>query len=107
MAAAVDKSLERNLEHIKTKLGVGVTFDVLIREICIGERDAALVFIDGFIKDRETVAVMRALMQVSRSEIGVNGLEKIIKRYLPYFEIERSDDLMRLSISCWRGRCCF
>jgi len=93
MAAAVDKSLERNLEHIKTKLGVGVTFDVLIREICIGERDAALVFIDGFIKDRETVAVMRALMQVSRSEIGVNGLEKIIKRYLPYFEIERSDDL--------------
>jgi len=93
MAAAVDKHLETNLELIKERLGVSITFDVLIREICIGERDAALIFIDGFIKDRETVAIMRTLMQIPRGQLGVNGLEKIIKRYLPYFEIEVSDDL--------------
>ena len=50
MAVPVEKNLKQNLEYLKEKLGIGITFDIIVREICIGERDAALIFIDGFVK---------------------------------------------------------
>ena len=94
MTAAVDRSLKKNLEYLKDKLGIGITFDIIVREICIGERDAALIFIDGFVKDRETSAIMKSLMDgIPRGELGVNGVEKILTRYLPYFEVDTTDDL--------------
>lgn len=93
MGVPVEKKLTQNLEYLKEKLGIGITFDVIIREFCIGEKDAAIVFIDGFIKDRETSAIMRALMDVPKGELGFNGIDKIVKRYLSYFEIECTDDL--------------
>lgn len=94
MTAAVDRSLKKNLEYLKDKLGIGITFDIIVREICVGERDAALIFIDGFVKDRETSAIMKSLMDgIPRGELGVNGVEKILTRYLPYFEVDTTDDL--------------
>lgn len=36
---------------------------------------------------------MRTLMQIPKDELGVNGLEKITKLYLPYFEVEILSDL--------------
>jgi len=93
MAVPVEKNLKQNLEYLKEKLGIGITFDIIVREICIGERDAALIFIDGFVKDRETSAIMKSLMDVPRGQLGVNGIEKILTRYLPYFEVDTTDDL--------------
>lgn len=93
MANTVHKKLEQNLEIIKEKLGVGISFDVIIREFSVSNRDSALVFIDGFIKDRETSAIMKSLMEIPRGELGVNGVDKLLTRYLPYFELETTDDI--------------
>ncbi len=37
------KKLAENLDFIKEKLGYGVTFDLLVREITVGGKRAALV----------------------------------------------------------------
>ena len=33
-------------------MGVGESFDVIVREIEIGGKEAALLYIDGFVKDQ-------------------------------------------------------
>lgn len=93
MAVQVKAKLEDNLDTIKDNLGVGITFDVIIREFWLSGKDAAIVFIDGFIKDRETSLILKSLMQIPKNELLINGVEKLIKKHVPYFEVEVNESL--------------
>ncbi|MFS8582112.1 MAG: hypothetical protein FWJ61_04620, partial [Limnochordales bacterium] len=70
------RSLDENLSELKRRLGVGVTFDVLVRELSVGGRDAALIFIDGLIKDTATVHVMKFLMRLRREDLAPQPIRK-------------------------------
>lgn len=89
----MQKKLSENLDIIKKKLGYGVTFDIFIREFKVAEKNAAIVFIDGFIKDRETAEIMKTLMNVPRGGLAPNGVKQILEHYLPYFEVDIADKL--------------
>jgi stage V sporulation protein AF len=89
----VFKRLTENLEYIKTRMGVGVTFDCVIRELKIGGYEAALVFIDGLIKDKVTLDVINALQKAERSHIVLNTVDKLIKQVIPYIELAANDEL--------------
>src|SRR5690625_1551114 len=81
------KRLNDNLEFIRDKLGEGVSFDVLIREIKVGGKDAALVFLDGLAKDHVTTDIIRAMIQVDRAEIQPNTIDKMLGSVIPFMEI--------------------
>ena len=86
------KKLEEKLEIIKKRLGFGVTFDLIIRELNIAGRQAALVFFDGFSKDIETVEIMKRLLNIPR-ELSLKRYRAYYKNFLPYFEAETKDNL--------------
>ena len=75
------------------ELGIDISFDLILRRISIGGKDAALVFVDGLIKDHVTVDIMRTLMALTREDVLPDPLEKILQKGLPYFEVDTSDDL--------------
>ena len=58
------KKLVENLDFIKTRLGYGVTFDLLIREFTAGGKRAALVFLDGFVNDNAVIEIMKRLLMI-------------------------------------------
>lgn len=89
----VRKKLDENLVYIKKTMGFGVSFDVIVREFKAAERPACLVFIDGFIKDRETSVIMKTLMGIPKGALAINAADKIISSYIPYFEMETTDVL--------------
>ncbi len=84
----VDKDIDKNLDILKGKLGVDVTYDVLVRDFSIGNRKAALMWIDGFLKDEIISRVMTALMKMRREDTVPNPIEKIMKTALNYTEVE-------------------
>lgn len=83
----IAKEIDQNLDWIKAKLGSGVTFDVMIREIVAGHRKMALIFIDGLVKDQETLHVIAALQRVEREQIVPNTIDKLLGRIIPYMEL--------------------
>ena len=89
----VEKSFEKNLEYLSTRLGTDVNFDVLVREINIGGKNAALIFLDGMVKDRETQFVMGALMALPREKLHPNMLKSLMEDVLPHFDVSLTDDL--------------
>lgn len=84
----LSQSLEENLNLLKEELGYGISFDVLVREFQIADKDAALVFLDGFAKDEAITEILKALFRADRSEIRPNTVGRVIREHLPYLEIE-------------------
>lgn len=88
MPVPLAKDLHKNLERIKDVLGIGTSFDVLVREVRVGGRDAALIFVDGLVKDKATIEVMGFLLQLERGDLAPNPIKKLMAKGIPYFELE-------------------
>lgn len=89
------KKLEDNLAYLGEKMGVGESFDVIVREMEIAGKDAALIFVDGFIKD-EVMFIMKYLFQLQREDIIPHTIDKLYKKCVIYFEVDRVDTTAEL-----------
>lgn len=95
--------LNDNVTKLKDSLGVGESFDVLVREFKVGGKGAALFFVDGFAKDAVMTWVMQSLFRVMREQIAVNSFEKIIAQHLPYIEVGEIQSLAEAETSILSG----
>lgn len=89
----VSPKLEDNIDWLSRELGVEKSFDVICREISFAGKDAALFFIDGFVKDNIMMFVLKGLAAIKREDLAPNTLKKLIKQYINYIEVDTSDDL--------------
>lgn len=93
LSRPVSANLNENVDFLKKHLGVGESFDVIVREFKIGGKKAALFFIDGFAKDDVLTWIMQSLFRVLREQISINSLEKLMQHHLPYIEVDEIDSL--------------
>ncbi|MTI94837.1 MAG: spore germination protein [Firmicutes bacterium] len=84
----IAKDLETNVSHLKSELGIGVSFDVIVREFLIGGKKAALFFVDGFAKDDMSLFIMNNLFRVLREQVAVKPIDKLINSHIPYIEVD-------------------
>src|SRR5690606_15815493 len=50
-------------------------------------------FIDGFVKDDILLLLMRELSRLKPEQLETDILSKLVKKYIPYVEIDTTDDL--------------
>lgn len=84
----IQRRLEENLEYILERVGFGISFDVTVRRFHVAGRKAVLIFLDGFIKDTVTQEIMKSLLRIPRGGLGPNPTESLLRKYLPFFEID-------------------
>lgn len=93
----VSKNIHENINNLRQILGIGKSFDVIQLDLLYAERDMAVFFIDGFIKDDVFVQIMKLLSGLKAEEISDHPLEKLLRSYIPYVEIETTDDLQKVA----------
>lgn len=77
----------QNIEMMSERLRVNESFDLIERHLTVCGADMCFYYIDGFVKDGETLRIMQYLM--SQKNIGsADELEKKI----PYVEVELSHE---------------
>ncbi|UNC92516.1 spore germination protein [Candidatus Contubernalis alkaliaceticus] len=94
----ISKKLDENLAFITEKLGVGVSFDVLIRQFKVGGKDVALVFVDGFGNGELITLIMQTLIATRREELCTRPYKKLFEERIPYMElseVQQLDDLVK------------
>lgn len=84
----LSKNLKDNMNVLKEKLGIEESFDVISRSLKILEKDASLIFLDGFIKDDVMLRILTFLLNLQREEVLPNTIEKLIKSKIGYIEVE-------------------
>lgn len=72
-------------ETLKSALPVGESFDILAREVQIGDKNAVMFFVDGLVTNQLMPVVMSYLLKVdSNNTRNVTDSKEFIKINLPY-----------------------
>ena len=87
------RNLNEVLAQLEERLGYEVTFDLIIRRLKVAHKQAALVFLDGFVNDVATIHIMRSLQTIQRMGITSGALEQLLQEYVPFFEVSIADSL--------------
>lgn len=90
---AVKARIEENIAYLRPELGVGKSFDVIQLDVEYAERRMALFMIDGLVKDDTLHLLLKFLAKVEKDQLEPNVLQKLMKVYIPYIEIDMVDDL--------------
>jgi stage V sporulation protein AF len=92
----VSKDFQENISYLSERLGVNKSFDVIQLDLEYAGRNMALFMIDGFVKDDILHYLMRYLSELSSEQLKEDTLGKLLKTYIPYVEIDKSDDLNKV-----------
>lgn len=92
----VSAEIRKNRHFLNEKLGVDKSFDVIKLDVTYAERDMTFYMIDGFVKDDILHYLMEFLAKQKRETLEKHTLEKLIKTYIPYVEIDTTDDLEKI-----------
>lgn len=96
------KNLKDNIDKIKQLLPVEKSFDIIGREVTIGEKQAYLLFVDGFAKDDIMLRVLEDLQSVKKED-NINTIKALIDKKIAYIEVETFNKLDKLKMSVLSG----
>ena len=90
---------KENVDRISRLLRIDKSFDMIERHLMVCERDMCFFYIDGFVKDGESLRIMQYLL--SQKQIG--SAEELEKR-LPYVEVELTKDIDKIIFAVLSGQ---
>lgn len=80
-----------NKELLDLRLHTDVNFDLLTREITVGERRACYYCIDGFIKDEMMEKILQYFLGLKKEDIP-DDADEMCKAYIPHVETETEEN---------------
>ncbi|WP_059172046.1 spore germination protein [Bacillus sp. FJAT-27445] len=89
----VSTSLEANVDFFKKELGVDKNFDVIHLEVEYAGRKMALFMVDGLVKDDMLHLLLKFMANLKEDQLQSATIKQLMKSYLPYIELESTDDL--------------
>ncbi|WP_113927557.1 spore germination protein [Bacillus sp. P14.5] len=94
---AVSTSLQENTDYLKELLAVDKSFDVIQMDLFYAGRKMAMYLVDGFVKDDIMHYLMKLLAELDEGQLDGDTLQKLMKTYIPYVEVEETDDLNKVA----------
>ncbi|CAM3805692.1 spore germination protein [Mesobacillus zeae] len=99
----VKEKLGENVAFLREALGVGKSFDIVQVDAEYAGREMAMFLVDGFVKDDILLHLMKLLAKLDKEKLEPDALKKLVKTYLPYVEIETSNDLDKVADTVLAG----
>lgn len=92
----VASSLETNVSYLKSYLGVDKSFDIINLDLNYAGKDMAMFMVDGFAKDDIMLYIMQSLQRLQPNELDTDTLRKLMKRDIPYIELEEMKEMDKI-----------
>ena len=84
------QSFEENKNFMKELLHIEESFDIVSRDVIIGDKNAVFYFVDGFCKDELMQKLLQFLMGLKADDMPENAKE--LNKLMPYVEVDISKD---------------
>jgi len=101
----VSKAIDDNTHCMSSILPIEESYDIIQRDMVIGERECTFYFLNGFIKDDVMRNVMANLHWVRSDQMPESAAE-FSKRCIPYMDVTIVDDFEQITINLLSGLIC-
>jgi len=88
---------KQNIELIHSHLAIDKSYDIVERTFIIGNRDAVLYFLNGFIKDNIMEDILRSFFKISPETMNsYKSIKDFMNNEIPHVSIEKQSDLDKI-----------
>ena len=101
----VSASVKENVAYMNQILPVKDSFDLVQRDLVIGEREASFFFIDGFMKDEVMLKIMDSFLSVTKGDMP-GSATGFARQCLPYVEVDTVSDFDQVLRNLLSGTTC-
>ena len=101
----VTASVKENVAYMNQILPVKDSFDLVQRDLVIGEREASFFFIDGFMKDEVMLKIMDSFLSVAKEDMP-GSATGFARQCLPYVEVDTVSDFDQVLRNLLSGTTC-
>ena len=98
-------SVKENVAYMNQILPVKDSFDLVQRDLVIGEREASFFFIDGFMKDEVMLKIMDSFLSVTKGDLP-GSATGFARQCLPYVEVDTVSDFDQVLRNLLSGTTC-
>jgi stage V sporulation protein AF len=95
--------IDEFLLQLEGNLGYQTSFDVVVREMLLGERRTALVFMNGLVKEDVLTNILMRLTMLPQKEMHYDALYSFFALYVPGVQVTEVTDFQELLINCMAG----
>ena len=101
----ITASREESTSYMNQTLPMRESFDLIQRDLMIGERMASFYFINGLNKDDDMLKLMDALLKIKKEDMPA-GLLQFMEMAIPYTEVALIEDFDQVLKNLFSGVTC-
>lgn len=101
----ITASREESTSYMNQTLPMRESFDLIQRDLMIGERMASFYFINGLNKDDDMLKLMDALLKIKKEDMPA-GILQFMEMVIPYTEVELIEDFDQVLKNLFSGVTC-
>lgn len=101
----ITASREESTSYMNQTLPMRKSFDLIQRDLMIGERMASFYFINGLNKDDDMLKLMDALLKIKKEDMPA-GILQFMEMAIPYTEVELIEDFDQVLKNLFSGVTC-
>lgn len=101
----ITASREESTSYMNQTLPMRESFDLIQRDLMIGERMASFYFINGLNKDDDMLKLMDALLKIKKEDMPA-GILQFMEMAIPYTEVELIEDFEQVLKNLFSGVTC-
>lgn len=101
----ITASREESTSYMNQTLPMRESFDLIQRDLMIGERVASFYFINGLNKDDNMLKLMDALLKIKKEDMPA-GILQFMEMAIPYTEVELIEDFDQVLKNLFSGVTC-
>ncbi|SMF87566.1 stage V sporulation protein AF [Paenibacillus uliginis N3/975] len=90
---------------LKEVVGLGVSFDVVLREMTVAGRKTGLLFLNGFTNDVVLTEILDRFTYLTSEDVGNHIVSTIKNQYIPYVQVEEITELSEAINNVLSGLC--
>jgi stage V sporulation protein AF len=84
----LSRELETNLARLDKLMAIDENFDIIKRELVIGGKKVALIFVDGLTNDEIITMILRNLVELGPRELTIDTFNRLFNHHLNYVEVD-------------------
>ena len=101
----ITASREESTSYMNQTLPMRESFDLIQRDLMIGERMASFYFINGLNKDDDMLKLIDALLKIKKEDMPA-GILQFMEMAIPYTEVELIEDFDQVLKNLFSGVTC-